>query len=139
MVCMKRIKLMEASEFDEVRKRNWQPVLLVGNAVPRCLRGVPTEMVYCVAASGDYIPENVRFNRFVGEREVVGGIDVYRRSPDDPVPLNKDWYAVTKSRGSSTSDCVFLEVRGPFKDAEHWLVETPSRLSGVRSLGRTTG
>jgi hypothetical protein len=63
--------------------------------------------------------------------DCAGGIDVYRNSRDDPVELNKDWYAVVAIPGTDT---MFL-VEGPFKDDEHWLNEIPKRLRGAEILG----
>jgi hypothetical protein len=63
------------------------------------------------------------------EGALVGGIDVYRYAPDDPVALNKDWYAV-----HAASDGV-LRVHGPIRNAEHWLNEVPARYKGIEVLG----
>jgi hypothetical protein len=58
---------------------------------------------------------------------LIGGIDVYRNSPDDPVALNKDWYAVVTIADTDS----MLLVRGPVHDSEHWLNEIPERLKGA--------
>ncbi len=63
--------------------------------------------------------------------ELVGGIDVYRNAYDDPVRLNKDWYAIIQEQGS---DAMFL-VAGAIKDHEHWLDEISDRLKNAEILG----
>ena len=66
----------------------------------------------------------------VSSGELIGGIDVYRRDPDDPVELNKDWYAVLRDPGT---DAMFL-VSGPFRDEEHWLDELSARVRDAEIL-----
>ena len=63
--------------------------------------------------------------------QLVGGIDVYRHSPDDPLPFNKDWYAVV----THPDDPIMLLVDGPQKDAEHWLESIAERYEGLEILG----
>lgn len=119
-----RIKTMPKDEFSEVQDRDWRPVELTGEAVPRCLSGIPRNVVYRFLASGQH--------NCATEGALVGGMDVYRHSPDDPVALNKDWYAVRASDEST------LRVEGPFKDREHWLDEVPWRYDGIEVLGSKT-
>ena len=116
-----RAKIMRNNEFSAVRERNWTPVELVGDAVPAFLSGIPRDVAFKFLASGES-------NNAV-EGALVGGIDVYRRAPDDPVALNKDWYAVR----AGADAC--LRVDGPIKDREHWLDEVPERYRGIEVLG----
>lgn len=57
-------------------------------------------------------------------------MDIYRHAADDPVPLNKDWYAIVLS-----DDPNVLVVDGPYKDSEHWLSEIPTRYEGAKVTG----
>jgi hypothetical protein len=116
---------MPKDEFIEIQRRNWTPVELTGNAKPKFLSRLPAEKAFRFLASGQ---ESV-----ADDDSLVGGIDVYRLAPDDPVNLNKDWYAVRRAAGDST-----LRVEGPFKDDEHWLNEVPQRYVGVEVLGIPT-
>jgi hypothetical protein len=61
---------------------------------------------------------------------LIGGIDIWRKAPDDPVPLNKDWYAVVEVNGEPK----YL-VDGPFKDDENWSHSLPERLKSVEIFG----
>jgi hypothetical protein len=117
-----RFKTMARDEFKEVQDRDWTPVELVGNAVPEFLSRVPRDVAFRFLASGE--------NNAAAVGAIVGGIDVYRHAPDDPVALNKDWYAVHACADGS------LRVQGPIKDAEHWLNEVPRRYDGIEALGR---
>ncbi len=60
----------------------------------------------------------------------MGGLDVYRRAPDDPYEPNKDWYAVIAIPESNG----MLLVQGPIADSEHWLNQIPKRLEGAEVL-----
>lgn len=97
------------------------PVELAGEAVPRFLARIPRTVAYRFLASGQH--------DYSSEGALIGGIDVYRHAPDDPVAFNKDWYAV-RATGDRT-----LRVEGPFRDAEHWLDEVPRRYQGIEVLG----
>jgi hypothetical protein len=108
-------------DFSDVQDRDWTPVELAGEAVPRFLSRIPRTVAYRFLASGQH--------DYATEGALIGGIDVYRHAPDDPVALNKDWYAVR-----ATGD-VTLRVEGPFRDAEHWLDEVPKRYQGIEVLG----
>ncbi len=116
-----RPKAMPRIEFSEVQDRDWTSVELVGDAVPRFLSGIPRNVAHRFLASGQH--------NYSTEGALVGGIDVYRHAPDDPVALNKDWYAVRAS-GDAT-----LRIEGPFRDAEHWLDEVPERYDRIEVLG----
>ena len=94
-----RPKAMPRIEFSDVQDRDWRPVELVGDAVPRFLSGIPRNVAYRFLASGHH--------NYWTEGELVGGIDVYRHAPDDPVALNKVWHTVRAS-GDAT-----LRIEGP--------------------------
>jgi hypothetical protein len=112
---------MRKDEFSAVQDRHWTPVELVGEAIPEFLSGVPRHKAFRFLASGE---SNVE-----AEGALVGGIDVYRHSPDDPVALNKDWYEV-RSAGDGT-----LRVYGPQQDNEHWVNEVPRRYKDIEIIG----
>jgi hypothetical protein len=122
-----RVKTIPAAEFVTVFERQWRPVVLAGDAQPSFLRAIPEPIRCGIIASGQHVYEA---SDFIGGSPIVGGIDVYRYSPDDPVRLNKDWYAVRPS-----SDPNFLIVDGPHKDCEHWVNEIPDRYAGAEIIG----
>jgi hypothetical protein len=124
---MGRVKEILISEFEEVFQRNWEPVVLVGDALPGFTKSIPA---CCIIASGEISFSGLYSSQRTRGR-LVGGIDVYRHSPDDPVPLNKDWYAVVAS-GDNPS---VLLVDGPLKDSEHWLGEIPQRYARAELVG----
>lgn len=124
---MKRRKTIPTTEFEEVFQRCWEPVVLVGDAVPQFAENIPA---CCIIASGERISDG--FDKS-GAGRLVGGIDVYRDAPDDPVALNKDWYAII-----STDDTRTLGIDGPKKDKEHWLDEIPARYAGAEIVGSSS-
>jgi hypothetical protein len=126
----KRAKKMPEAEFKEVMKREWAPVQLIDGAIPEWMAGIPEDLIDKVMASGTNMPDLSYSTQTVPSGQLIGGIDVYRNAPDDPVDLNKDWYAVVKN----TETDAMLLIDGPFKDDEHWLDEIPKRLKGVEIL-----
>ena len=126
-----RIKRMPLEQFTDVMKREWTPVQLAGMVIPTWLQNMPGSVLHSVYASGAPFAGTVYVGPGVPSADLVGGIDVYRNAPDDPVELNKDWYAVVTVAGTSS----MLLVTGPFKDAEHWLNAIPERLVGAEVLG----
>jgi hypothetical protein len=122
---------MSLNQFSDVLKRNWVPVQLVGNAVPDWLTGIPSSLLHSLYASGSVINGFSYSTNQIPSGSLIGGIDVYRHSPDDPVSLNKDWYAVVSIPNTDS----MLLVVGPIKDAEHWLDKIPERLQGAEVLG----
>lgn len=125
-----RIKRMPEDQFHEIMNRNWAPVQVAGEAIPTFLQHIPSDKLHSVYASGGPYTDVVYSGGAIPAGELIGGVDVYRYSPDDPVALNKDWYAVIKT---SEVDTIFL-VAGPIKDNEHWLNEIPARLADVEIL-----
>jgi len=125
----KRFKQLSRKQFQEVLKLDWKPVKLAGSAIPDFLKGSPEGLIHSVYASGTVIS-----NRLYGEPFVlgnhIGGIEVYRNAPDDPMNFNKDIYAVF----ANTENDLKLMVLGPLKDKEHWINEIPARLDGVNIL-----
>lgn len=126
----KRVKKMSIGEFNEIQQREWGAVQLVAGAIPEFLRGIPDEKLHSVVASGTRLPGVGYSDHLVPSGELIGGIDVYRNAPDDPVELNKDWYAVLRD---PDSDAMVL-VSGPFKDDEHWLDELSPRVRDAEIL-----
>ena len=125
---MPRRKTIRTSDFLPVFAEEWRPVILEGDAMPPFARSVPEALLCCTIASGqDSIATPSRLVRS-GYR--VGGVEIYRHSPDDPVPLNMDRYTIV-----TTGDPETLAVDGPFKDGEHWVTEIPARYQGIKVIG----
>ncbi|ODS56435.1 MAG: hypothetical protein ABS36_08610 [Acidobacteria bacterium SCN 69-37] len=106
-----RPKIMLAGEFSAVQDENWGVVRLHGDAVPSFLRRMPRGLASFTVASGQHTHESAAR---------LGGLDVYRHAPDDPVPYNKDHYDVF----FGSDGC--LRVQGPVKDADHWTSTAPA-------------
>lgn len=128
----KRVKKkMPFKQFERIGQREWRPVKVVGDAIPDFLQGIPRDRIHTIVASGTLGPGLEYCGEAVPSGRLVGGIDVYRNAPDDPVELNKDWYAVIRIVDTDT----MLLVEGPIKDEEHWIDEIPHRLQGIEILG----
>lgn len=125
----KRFKQLSREQFQEVLTLNWKPVELTGSAIPDFLKGAPDGLIHSVYASGTVISEHLYGEPFILGNH-LGGIEVYRNAPDDPVDFNKDVYAVF----ANTNNDLKLLVLGPLKDKEHWINEIPDRLDGVDIL-----
>jgi hypothetical protein len=125
-----RIKKMPREQFQGVLNLNWAPVRLEGKAIPFWMRRIPEEALHSIYASGTPMPGIPYSDPVVPSGSLIGGIDVYRHAPDDPVKLNKDWYGVITLAGSDS----MLLVCGPLSDSEHWLDEIPERLQGATVL-----
>jgi len=91
---------MPDKEFVEVMKREWGFTELAEGSIPTWLQGIPPEKLARVMASGTQMPGVPYSTDTVPSGQLIGGIDVYRNAPDDPVDYNKDWYAVIKYPGS---------------------------------------
>ena len=126
----KHIKTISKQEFCEIQKRVWNPVKLEGKAIPYFLKGIPENLLHSVYASGGPFPGVDQSKINIGSAHLIGGIDVYRYSTNDPVQYNKDWYPVI---AFSDSDNMFL-VQGPICDSEHWINEIPKRLANAEIL-----
>ena len=128
-----KIKLMPAVQFEAIMKGNWTPVKLVGDALPSWMNGIPEPMMAATLASGVCPMGATDFykSQTIPSGILIGGIDVYRHAPDDPVPFNKDWYAVV----IHPDDPTMLLVDGLQKDAEHWLESISERCKGLEILG----
>ena len=123
-----KLKKMSPDEFVAIQSKEWRPVKLEGGAIPSFLSGVPPALLHSVYASGTFGTGVEYSGAGVKLADLIGGIDVYRHSPDDPVPLNKDWYPVFRIEQG------YFLVGGPEKDKEHWLTKIPSRLAGAEIL-----
>ena len=122
-----RSKIMSIDEFRGILERNWIPVELIGEARPSWMHNIPENIIHSVYASGSgiSIPRPNIYPLPAGD--LIGGIDIYRNAPNDPVKFNKDWYAVITD---SEHDDMLL-VCGPYRDNEHWIDEIPERLKGA--------
>lgn len=125
-----RIRKMPIEQFEDVMKNKWIPVKLEDGSIPSFLENIPKDRLNSIYASGDSIPGIVYCDKIIPSGDLIGGIDVYRNASDDPVNLNKDWYAVI----SMPNDKTRLLIRGPIKDHEHWINDIPDRLKGVKVL-----
>ncbi|TAK94640.1 MAG: hypothetical protein EPO07_16415 [Verrucomicrobia bacterium] len=127
-----KLKFMTVEEFRVVMERNWTPVQFVGDALPSWMQNIPESIMAGVLLSGTGPVSSQSYSsKQIPSGELIGGIDVYRHSPDDPVPFNKDWYAVVKHPGDPT----MLIVDGPQKDAEHWLESISERCRELEVFG----
>jgi hypothetical protein len=128
-----KIKKMPLKEFEEILKRDWVPLQLAGDKIPEWAQSIPEGVMGYAYASGtcNPDPQTIHKSKMISSGELIGGIDIYRLAPDDPVELNKDWYAVVRC----PDDPTVLLVDGPIKDAEHWLNDIPERLKGAEILG----
>ena len=95
------------------------------------MEGLPSTFVHSVCASGSPIPGLSYSDSDVASADLMGSIEVYRYSPDDPVALNRDWYPII----TFASPDSMLLVRGPISDWDHWLDKIPERLRGAEVLG----
>jgi len=121
---------MPQDQFTDVMDRSWAPVKLEGEAIPDWLKSIPSPLVHSVYASGTHPPGLQYSDSAISSAELLGSIEVYRKAPDDPVDLNRDWYPVIRFSSSDT----MLLVRGPISDSDHWLDTIPIRLLGVEIL-----
>lgn len=128
---IKRLKAIPRAQFEPVLQREWRPIELVGDAVPDFARAIPRDAGLRFLASGEANAAEFYRSPRIASGTRVGGIDIYRPSPDDPVRFNKDWYAVI----ASPADPDTLFVDGPIRDDEHWLDEVPRRYEGIEILG----
>lgn len=126
-----RIKRIARADFAPVMEHHWKPVELGDELLPDFARGIPKQTRFRFLASGDASAVAHYSNERIQSGRLVGGFDVYRNAPDDPVRFNKDWYAVVDPDDGSDH----LLVDGPQKDREHWLDEIPRRYDGIQTLG----
>ncbi|MBE0545224.1 MAG: hypothetical protein IH623_28125 [Verrucomicrobia bacterium] len=124
----KRIKKMPLKEFEGVLRCNWEPVTLMGDALPEWARGIPSAtLAYVCGSGGDTLNTSEYRSPSIRSGELIGGIDIYRNAPDGPLQFDKDWYAVVKSEDDPT----LLLVDGPVDEAHRWLDEIPKHLRGI--------
>ena len=70
---MKRVKKISKDQFREIQARKWQPVSLVGAAIPDFLKNIPKERVYSIVASGTYLPEISYSDNTIPSGNLIGG------------------------------------------------------------------
>jgi hypothetical protein len=121
---------MPQEEFDHVMELEWVPVGLLQGTLPTWAKNIPGEIIYVVAASGTTCGTEPYHSATIPSGVLIGGMDIWRHAPEDPVELNKDWYAVVEVDGEP----MYL-VDGPFKDDEHWCDSLPERLENVEIFG----
>lgn len=82
-----KVKKMPIEEFNEVLKRDWIPVQLLADAKPEWTKNIPEEIVHSIYASGciNISSENNCQSEKISSIDIIGGIDIYRNAPDDPV------------------------------------------------------
>lgn len=119
-----RYKQIEIDEFISIAERKWVPVVLVADARPDWMRGIPEDRVELVLASGTFIDPRIVEANGVTYSEVVGGMDIYRfdeKDVDKGHPINKDHYIIVRNPAQEE----FLLVAGPIIDDDHWLKGLP--------------
>lgn len=119
-----RYKQIKNDEFIPIAERTWVPVVLVGDARPDWMKGIPEDRVELVLASGTFIDPRIVEANGVTYSGVVGGIDIYRsdeKDVDKGYPFNKDHYIIVRNPAQEE----FLLVAGPIKDDAHWLDKLP--------------
>lgn len=121
---------MNFSEFSEIMEKEWHPVRLDGKHIPSSLRRIPIDKIHSIYASGTLYPEweSLPTGYPITSGQHVGGIEVYRYAPDDPLNLNKDGYAVFYLPNDSLLVIADLDKE---EDPEHWVDEIPDRLKNA--------
>lgn len=123
-----RIKKVPREVFDEIASLRWEPVQFTPETMPECLSDIPSKVLCC--AFGSISPSQAtpypKCGLLIGD--LIGGVDVYRYSPEDPVPLNRDWYALVKPYDDSR----YYLLDGPRKPHNHWLEKIPATLRNAR-------
>jgi len=100
------------------------------------MRGIPTEIVRLVLASGIFNDPRVIEERDVTYSGLVGGIDIYGYDQnDDPLgyPINKDHYFIILDQDNDDA----LLVHGPLRDHEHWISQLPDLPDGIVVIDST--
>ncbi len=128
-----RVKTMVKKEFTRVADRQWIPVVLSGEGLPKWMQGIPEDITELVLASGTFIdPRIVQLNSITYD-DVVGGIDVFRYDEKDKAkgfPYNKDHYILVINQ--SNEDAIL--VHGPLKDHRHWIEQLPELPDGIEVI-----
>lgn len=71
-----RYKQMEKDEFIHIVEREWVPVVLIDNARPDWMKGIPEDRVELVLASGTFIDPRTVEAYGITYSGVVGGMDI---------------------------------------------------------------
>ena len=122
-----KLKIMPLDKYEEVFNLNWVPLELAKHDMPDWLKGLPETLLHRMMISGSFIDTYAYQSERIPSGSLIGGLDVYRNAPEDPVELNKDWYALVRNPQDENT----ILVDGPFIDAEHWLDAIPKRLENI--------
>jgi len=125
---MSRIKTVTKDEIHDLISYDWEPVQFTLDSIPACLSGIPSDVFFTAYGSISPSQATPYSSPAIPGGQLIGGIDVFRHSPDDPVPLNKDWYALVELDGD---DCIYF-IEGPKKLHDHWRDDLPARLKNAR-------
>ena len=115
-------------------ERHWVPSVLVGDARPDWMRGIPDEKLELVLISGSFIDPRIVEANGITYSGVVGGMDIYRsdeKDVDKGYPFNKDHYIIFHDQANDDA----LMVAGPIKkENDHWFAELPELPPGIEIL-----
>ena len=121
----KIFKQMTKDEMIAATERPWVPTVLVGDARPQWMSGIPDEKLELVLISGSFIDPRIVEANGVTYSGVVGGMDIYRynqKDVGDGYPFNKDHYIIFHDQENDDA----LLVAGPIKkENDHWFADLP--------------
>ena len=116
---------MSFDEFERISELEWLRVKVEGTPPFSWMANFPADLGYEVYASGSNQPNATHSSPLIPSGQVIGGIDVYRKYPDDPVNYNKDCYAVILDPNNEE----WLYIKGPVKDYQHWTDDLPEHIT----------
>ncbi len=124
---MKESKKVDPTIANEILNQNWVRYEIVNEPLFPGLASIPSGVVAHVYFSGSWSSNAPYSSSAVKSGTLIGGAEIFRYSPDDPVNYNKDSYAIVQIPGSG-----YVYVDGPFKDHEHWINDIPGRFVGTQ-------
>lgn len=124
---MKERKKVDPQIANDILNQNWVRYEIVNHSLFPGLDSIPSGVVAHVYFSGSFSANAPYSSSAVSSATLIGGAEIFRNSPDDPVKYNKDTYAIVMIPGSG-----YIYVDGPFKDHEHWIDEIPNRFAGTQ-------
>lgn len=128
---MKRLKAMSRSEFGKFN-RDWQPIRLIGEAVPELFHDISDDDSWSFVVSGQNQCESYPYSNERIQGNQVGGMNTYRRNTDSRAPYKMYWYRIIDSGGEQ------LIVAGPFKKKGpkgHFLDRFPEEFMRIEVVG----